>query len=265
MFFIISKILGFMINPFNLVILLFFLGFALLFKKPVAGRKLICIGVVILFICGLNYIPRCCMSILEDRIPAADIPDEVDGIIVLSGMVNRHSSHAGLVELTSSADRIINGVILAKKYPKTKLIISGGTGSLIQDERNLKEAEYLKRLSIDLGVKKERILVECESRNTHEHTEKLARLIPKEGIWVLVTSAYHMPRAMGCFLKAGYHVLPYPVDYQNRLDKYYGWSDLSAFWPSTGNVLKITVALHEWVGLVAYHLIGYTDSFFPKI
>lgn len=265
MFFIISKILGFMTDPFNVVTLLFLLGLVLLLKKPVAGRKLICMALVILFMCGLNCVPRYCMSILENRIPLADIPDEIDGIIVLTGMVNRHSSHAGLVELRSSADRIINGVILAKKHPKAKLIITGGTGSLIQDERSLKEADYLKKLSIDLGVKEERILIERESRNTHKHTERLARLIPKKGIWILVTSAYHMPRALGCFRKSGFNVLPYPVDYQNRLDRYYAWSDVTTYWPSTGNFQKINLVLHEWIGLVAYRFAGYTDSFFPEI
>ena len=263
MFFIVSKIMGFMVDPFNIVTLLFLSGLALLFKKSVAGRKLICIGVVMLFICGLNYVPRYCISILENRIPTANIPDEIDGIIVLTGMVNKHSSRAGLIELSSSADRIINGVILAQKYPQAKLIITGGTGSLIQNE-SLKEADYLKKLSIALGVREQRILIERESRNTHEHTEKLAKLIPKDGVWILVTSAYHMPRALGCFRKADFNVLPYPVDYQNRLDRYYGWSDLSAFWPSTDNFQKITKALHEWIGLAAYRLVNYTDSLFPK-
>ena len=93
---------------------------------------------------------------------------------------------------------------------------------------------------------------------------KLSKLLPKKNLWILVTSANHMPRALECFRKAGFNVLPYPVDYQNRMDKYSGWSDLSAFWPSTGNFQKITVALHEWVGLMGYRLLGYTDSLFPK-
>ena len=120
MFFVISKILEFMIDPFNIVTLFFLLGLALLFKKSVAGKIFIFIGILMLFVCGLNYVPRCCMSILENRIPLADIPGEVDGIIVLTGMVNMHSSRAGLVELSSSADRIINGVILAQKHPESK-------------------------------------------------------------------------------------------------------------------------------------------------
>ena len=65
-----------------------------------------------------------------------------------------------------------------------------------------------------------------------------------------------MPRALGCFRKAGFNVLPYPVDYKNRLDRYYAWSDLGTFWPSTGNFQKIATALHEWVGLMVYRLVG---------
>ena len=263
MFFVISKILGFVTDPFNLIILLFLLGLVLLLRNSGAGKIFIFIGILVLFVCGLNVVPRYFMSILENRIPTASIRDDVDGIIVLTGMVNMKSSRAGLIELNSSADRIINGVILAKKHPQAKLIITGGSGSLIQN-KTLKEADYLKKMSIDLGVKEERILIECESRNTHEHPEKLAKLIHREGIWVLVTSAYHMPRALGCFRKAGFNVLPYPVDYQNILDRYYSWSDLTTYWPSAGNFKKMNMALHEWVGLVAYRLVGYTDSFFPE-
>jgi uncharacterized SAM-binding protein YcdF (DUF218 family) len=263
MFFIISKILGFMLDPFNLLTLLLLLGTAVLFKKSVKGKKIIYLGAALLLICGLDYVPRYSISILENRISSAKIPDEIDGIIVLAGMVDMKSSREGLVELTSSADRIINGVILANIYTKAKLIIAGGSGSLIQEE-GLKEADYLKRLSIALGIKEQRIVVERESRNTYEHTEKLARLISKDGNWVLVTSASHMPRAFGCFRKAGFHVLPYPVDYQNRLNKY-AWSNKSIFWPATNNFEKLNSALHEWVGLISYRLSGYTDSFFPKV
>ncbi len=262
MLFVISKIVGFMLNPFNFVTLLFLLGTALLFKKSAKGRKIIYIGVAILFMCGLDYIPRYSISILENSIPSAKIPDEIDGIIVLAGMVDMKSSREGLVELTSSADRIINGVILARKYPRAQLIITGGTGSLIQGE-DLREADYLKKLSVALGVKEERIVVERESRNTYEHTEKLAMLIPKDGIWILVTSASHMPRALGCFRKAGFNVLPYPVDYQNRLNKY-AWSTTSIFWPTTNNYEKISRAMHEWAGLISYGLAGYTN-YFPSM
>ncbi len=117
-----------------------------------------------------------------------------------------------------------------------------------------------------MGVQEQRIVLEKASRNTYEHTKKLAAMISREGVWILVTSAYHMPRALGCFRKAGFNVLPYPVDYQNKLDQHYSytWPCLDAFSPSPDNVQKITLALHEWTGLVAYRLLGYTGSLFPK-
>ena len=264
MFFILSKTLGGVIFcPFNAVTILLLIGLVILFKSHAPGRTVIAIGIALLFICGVNSVPRHCIALLENRIPAARIPDEIDGIIVLSGMVNKQCSRNGLIELNSSADRIINGLILAKRYPDARLVISGGAGSLLQNE-SLKEADYLKRLSIDLGIREERIVIERESRNTYEHSQKLPALIEIEHTWILVTSAYHMPRALGCFRKAGFNVLPYPVDYQNRLDTYYAWSDFNTFFPSPANIQKITIALHEWAGLAAYRLLGYTDSFFPK-
>jgi hypothetical protein len=135
MLFALSKILGFMIDPLNIIALLFLLGLILLlFKKYVVGTTWVFIGVALFFMCGLNVVPRYCISPLENRIPIATIPDGINGIIVLTGMVNTDCSRAGLIELSSSADRIINAVILAQKHPQATLVICGGTGSLMQNK-----------------------------------------------------------------------------------------------------------------------------------
>ena len=261
MFFWLSKVLWFIVNPFNVILLLLVFGWLLLFKKPKTGRKLIGIGVAAIFLFGLSFLSNFMMSILENRIPVGQIPEKVDGIIVLAGMVDMESSRGGLIELTDQSDRIIQGIILSKKHPEARLIITGGSGSLKQSE-NLREADYLEKLAVLLGISKNRLLVERNSRNTHEHAVAMAEMLPdKKGQWVLITSAFHMPRSLGCFKKEGINVIPYPVDYKTKLDNALF---LTSFLPSLGNIGSFNVAFHEWAGLIAYRLMGYTDSVFPE-
>lgn len=264
MFFLFSKILWIVINPFNIILALLILGWLLLFKKPAVGKGLVGMGLLIIFLAGSGFVPGIMMRSLENRIPAGTIPSNVNGVIVLAGMVNMESSRKGLIELTEQSDRIIEGIIMVQRYPGARLIITGGSGSLNQGE-NLKEADYLKKLAISLGVNKERILIERNSRNTHEHAVSLSKILHTEekGQWVLITSAFHMPRSLGCFKKEGLDVIPYPVDYKTALDASNKFSLVSLL-PTMGNLSSFNIALHEWLGLAAYRLMNYTNSIFPK-
>ena len=262
MFFILSKVFWFAISPFNIILILLLLGWFLIFRKPKSGKKLISIGLVLLFVFGLDFVPYYLMSLLENRIPAGHIPNKVDGIIVLVGAVDMESSRPGLIELDAQADRIVDGIILMRAHPEAKLIITGGTGELNQDER-YREADYLSRLALLLGVDKNNLITERNSRNTHEHAVAMEKLLPKNGRWLLITSAFHMPRSLGCFKKEGLHVIPFPVDYKTKLNLFNKFS-LISFLPSIGNLNSLNIALHEWFGLLIYRLMGYTDSLFPK-
>lgn len=251
-------------NPFNVILALLVLGWLLLFKKPAVGKRLIGMGLLIIFLAGSDFLPEIMMRSLENRIPAGAVPSKINGVIVLAGMVNMESSRKGLIELTEQSDRIIEGIIMLQKYPEAKLIITGGSGYLKQGE-NLKEADYLKKMAILLGVNKERILIERNSRNTHEHAVVLAKILHTEekGQWVLITSAFHMPRSYGCFKKEGLNIIPYPVDYKTGSDSNTGFSFFSIM-PGIGNFGRFSIALHEWIGLIAYKITGYTNAIFPK-
>lgn len=264
MFFLLSKILWIAINPFNVILALLVLGWLLLFKKPAVGKRLIGMGLLIIFLAGSGFLPGIMMRSLENRIPAGTIPSKINGVIVLAGMVNMKSSRKGLIELTEQSDRIIEGIIMVQRYSGAKLIIIGGSGSLKQGE-NLKEADYLKKLAISLGVNEERIFIERNSRNTHEHAVALAKILhTEEGWqWVLITSAFHMPRSLGCFMKEGLNVIPYPVDYKTTVDVSNNFSIVS-FLPTMGNLSSFNIALHEWLGLVTYRFMSYTGSVFPE-
>ena len=261
MFFWLSKVLWFIVNPFNVILILLALGWLLLFKRQKAGRKLIGIGLIMIFLFGLSFLPNFMMGLLENRIHAGKIPKKIDGIIVLAGMVDMGSSRGELIELTDQADRIVQGIIISKQHPEARLIITGGSGYLKQSE-NLREADYLEKLAVLLGISTNRLLVERNSRNTHEHAVVMAKMLPdKNGRWVLITSAFHMPRSLGCFKKEGVNVIPYPVDYKTKLDNALS---LTSFLPTLGNIGSFNVAFHEWTGLIAYRLTGYTDSVFPE-
>ena len=104
--------------------------------------------------------------------------------------------------------------------------------------------------------------MERNSRNTHEHAAAMAKMLPdKKGQWALITSAFHMPRSLGCFKREGINVIPYPVDYKTKPDNALS---LTSFLPTLGNIGSFNVAFHEWTGLIAYRLAGYTDSVFPE-
>ena len=141
---------------------------------------------------------------------------------------------------------------------KQELVYTGGSASLTSPE--LKETLVARRLFVELGLDPNRVIFEGQSRNTHENAIKTFELVkPAKGDrWVLITSAMHMPRAVGVFRKAGWDPIPYPVDFTTLSHGKTGlWRGLG---PGLGGLNK---ALKEWIGLVAYRLLGRTDNLFP--
>ena len=124
-----------------------------------------------------------------------------------------------------------------------------------------READYATALFESLGVSRERLTMERRSRNTKENAEfSKALAAPKRGErWLLVTSAYHMPRSVGVFRKAGFAVEPYPVDWRVG-----GPADLRRFRTfAIEGLANLDAGAREWMGLVAYRISGKTSEFFP--
>ena len=196
---------------------------------------------------------------LENRFPqpAADMPPPF-GIIVLGGAVNGLVSKARGEIVFDEGERMIEAAFLAKRYPQARVVFTGGSGSLIAES---KEAPAARELLIELGVDPDRIIVEDKSRNTDENARFTAAIVhpePKQR-WLLVTSAFHMPRAIGVFEKAGFDVVADPVAYRT-LGPGNGWQwDLD---PGSGFRIFET-AVHEWIGLAVYRATGRIDSLFP--
>ena len=197
---------------------------------------------------------------LEDRFAAPDpMPARVDGIVALGGAIHLGRSLArGSAQLNEHGERMIAFAELARRYPQARMIFAGGSGSL--RNQGDRESDFAPGLMARLGVPPERIVFERESRNTYENALFAKRLAePRPGeVWLLVTSAFHMPRAVGVFRRAGWEVVPYPVDYMSqRADR------LHVDFQFVSGLVLVGKALHEWIGLAAYRAAGWSGELFP--
>ncbi len=165
----------------------------------------------------------------------------------------------GGYELNKAGDRFVEAAVLARRYPDAKIVISGGLGSVLLDGEE--DATAASRLLTALGVAPERLVLEGKSRDTYENalfTKEMVTPKPDEK-WLLVTSAFHMPRSMALFQKAGFTVIPWPVDYRTS-----GKEGVGFFTDNTADSLQnTTMAIREWIGLFAYWLSGRIDTPFP--
>jgi len=261
MSFVISKIFWFIFNIQSVIILSLFAGLILSAKRPRVGYGLIIFAFLSFVVCSVPFVPHYLVQKLETRILPGKVTSDISGIIVLGGILDMGITRQGHIELLDSADRIVYGVILARQYPKAKLILTGGSGMLDQAQ-NFRESDYLKKLAVALGIEPERIIVERNARRTYEHPQYLSGLIDKKQKFVLITSAAHMPRAFGCFKKAGFNVIPYPVDYHAYRARTSGIS-VDDFIPEINNLMIANDVVYEWYGLAYYRLMGYTGEFFP--
>ena len=257
MFFVLSKTLGFIAVPSNLVVMVGLAGIVLLPTRFArVGRRLLVASVVLIAAIGVLPIGNALLLPLEDRFPQWDpVHGPPTGIIVLGGVINPERSEArGQTSLDEAAERVTTAVELARQYPTARIVFSGSGG-------RLSEAVFAQRFFESLGVPHDRITIETKSRNTAENAVFTKRLIaPRPGEhWLLVTSALQMPRAIGVFRQAGFAVEAYPVDYQTN-----GWDDVRTLSGSlTGGMVGTDAAAHEWVGLFVYWVTGRIPVLFP--
>jgi uncharacterized SAM-binding protein YcdF (DUF218 family) len=262
MFFVLAKILGFFAAPSNVLIVLGLLGVALMATRwRRGGRRLAVFSLVLLAIAGLSPIGNAVILPLEDRFPPWDASRGAPvGIICLGGALETIVSPArGEVSLNEAAERMTAIAELARRFPEARIVFSGGSGRLIYGGTT--EAELAARLFASFGIARDRILLEDKSRDTLENARFTKALVqPKAGErWLLVTSAYHMPRAVGLFRAEGFPVEAFPVDYRTR-----GAIDMLRPFSMLGDGLRRTdTAVREWIGLIVYRLSGRTNALFP--
>ncbi len=190
---------------------------------------------------------------LEGSFPVPTQLSRVDGIIVLGGAEDMsRTAHWQEPQLNDAAERMTVATELARRFPDARLLFSGGSGALSDLAcTDCAGAHVAGAFFADQGIEASRLVLEPDSRNTWENARNsfaLAAPAPDE-VWVLVTSAFHMPRALESFQRAGWEVVPYPVDYRTA-----GFWD-GIGWNFAGNLDTLNTALKEYVGVMAYRLL----------
>lgn len=259
--FSLSKILGFFALPSNLLFVLALAGILLMRTRWRRFGQGLAIGCVLLLaVVGLAPVGNALMLPLEERFAQWQPRDaKPHGIVVLGGALSPDVSAArGQPALNEAAERMTVVAKLARDFPGARIVFTGGSGRLIQ---GASEADFVAALFESFGVSRDRLVLEGRSRNTVENALYTRKLVqPRAGeLWLLVTSAHHMPRAIGIFRKADFPVEAYPVDYRTR-----GASDLSGpFGSVAAGLARTDAAMHEWVGLAVAWLQGRSSDLFP--
>lgn len=259
MYFIVSKSLGWLLVPSNLLLLAGIAGFALTFSRFAnVGRRLMLSVFILVILCGVSPFGKWLLTPLESRFPAwTPRPEEPTGVIVLGGDINLDVAAGRGVVSPANPHRIVMAAALLHRYPRARALYSGGNPSVWKSKA--READYALELLEELGIPRSRIEVERSSRNTAENARFSRELVSPNPTqrWLLVTSAFHMPRAVGIFCKAGFMVEPVPSGWQTD-----GRYALELQDPVVG-LATMDVAVHEWLALLIARLTGKTDSIFP--
>jgi uncharacterized SAM-binding protein YcdF (DUF218 family) len=259
--FVVGKLAWAVFQPGNLLLLALLAGVLLSFiYRGQRGTGLIAVVALIFLMLAVAPIGPAMLLALEERFPRpAVLPERIDGILVLGGAVDPALSLSYRETVFNSAvARVLGGIALAREHPEAELVLVGGEGGLITV--GLAESRATAAFVVAEGIAPQRIVLEERSRSTHENAVYAKSLLrPKPGqVWILVTSAYHMPRAMASFEGVDWPVIPYPVDY--RIDPRTG------LWPGFSlldGLGTATLAGKEWAGLFGYWLQGWTRELFP--
>lgn len=262
MIYFLSKAFWLVAQPGNFLVLLALLGALLLFTRwRRLGRAIVLLLAVVMLAVAVLPVHEWVLRPLENRFPPlTEMPAHVDGIIVLGGPVStlltaeRHQP-----TVNDGGERLLAFADLARRYPDAKLVYSGGGLSL--DDGRFREAdaarEALQWMGMDIG----RVIFERQSRNTFENVADSKALVhPAPGeTWIMITSAYHMPRAVGLFRTQGWPVIADPVDYRTGTGQEGVGTDIDF----SGHLDLLGLGFKEWVGIFANALMGHTMSYFP--
>lgn len=251
-----------MASPLNFLWILILLGSVLHLFKQGKINRLLALGLVLFLTLGVLPVGHNLMAFLERQYQRpVPMPSHVDGIIVLGGGFDTvRRGQTGMMAANNSVTRVMDFVALAQKYPKAKLVFSGGSGNILYKGK-IKEADSAAEFFELTDIRHRAVLYERESRNTFENVKNTKVLIsPQKGeIWIVVTSASHIPRTMGVFAEQGWDVLPYPSGPKTDL-KY-------KLIPSEFNVERsfslLTSAIKEFIGSAIYYFSGKSAFLLP--
>jgi len=250
MFFILSKILFFLIAPLSWIFIL--LVWILLSKSKTRKKRLLMAVMVVLFVFTNSFIYRKAVLAWQPEPVTLTRGKVYEAGILLGGMISFDVDHKGFFGDVS--DRFIEAEKLYHQGFIKKVVMTGGSGDLLHQED--KEADFIKGELIASGVNTNDIIIENNSRNTFENavfTKRVLDSLQIKGPYVLITSAIHIPRASKVFTKAGLTIVPYPADF-HVIHSRLSWTDFIVPDPSL---------LHDWnyfikemVGTAVYSLTG---------
>lgn len=253
MFFVLSKLLFFLVTP---IIWVFILLIWSLLSKNTKRKKKLLISALAVFYFFSNSFLLDEFSRWWETPPMIDAALETYDVAIVLGGYSSYNKVAQRVTFKESSDRIVQAMRLYKLGIVKKILLNGGTGSLSEPE--LREATFIHQFLVENGIPAEDILTEPESKNTHENAvfakEILMQNFP-DGKYLLITSGYHMPRAIGCFDKVGLSYTPYPVDHFSGKRKFL-FDHM--FIPNAGAMIVWQSFLREVIGYIVYKVVGYT-------
>lgn len=256
--FVLSKLFWALVRPDSWIVFGLVLSTIAVFcRKRALSRTLITfttLAVLAITILPLGDLLR---EPLERRYPTDPSLEKVDGIVILGGATSVDlSMRWDQVQLNESAERMTAGLALARRFPNAKVLFTGGNTKIWKGSLFSTESGIAKQLFVEQGLSIERLILDSRARNTRENAIfSLELASPQQNeTWLLVTSAYHMPRAVASFRKAGWgSIVPYPVDYRS-LPFWQG-----VVWDFSGHLEALNVAVKEYVGMLAYRYLGYAD------
>lgn len=263
-FFILSKVVQFCIEPLNWVPIL--IAFALLFlslRKPHLCKRLLVLALVDLALVGWLPASEVSLRALENAVVKTELTkisaNELGGIIILGGAIEggEITTDRGEISIRSSAERVTKAFEVIRKNPDLPFIFSGYSGRLTP--KGLSESDAFQQLVKEQGLSEHNAHYENQSRNTYENVLHMKPMVQEFGLktdsgelkpWLLITSASHMYRSAKIFQKQGLNVLPMPVDYQTANSLQWTMFDL------VDGAHNWNILIHEIVGLLAYWITG---------
>nr|CAD6428815.1 YdcF family protein [Rhizobium sp. Q54] len=260
--FLLSKLFWLAVQPLSLAFLLCALGSLLVFAGwRRTGGTAAALAALILFVTLYTTAGGVALQALEVRFarPQQE-PQDLTCIIVLGGALeNEVTTSRGGIEFNQAAERFVEALRLALRHPQARILVSGGDGSISGAYEG--EAGASERFFSAFGVPAERLVKENASRTTYENTVLTKDVLARKGLsdCLLVTSAFHMPRSVALFRKAGIPATPWPVDYRTSGILRLGFD----FTQPTSNAQITSTAVREWVGLFGYYVTGRIDSILP--
>lgn len=258
---LITRSIWLLVQPSNLLFILLLLASFLIWRgRKKLGKGIIAACMVTYAMTMFGVLNNILMVYLEERFSnytnvVSDTP--YSGIIVMAGTERlTYSTYHNQVTLNGAAERLIETAKLARQFPHLPIIFCGGG----KRKNMLSETDVARKFFTEAGIDISRIRFDDHSYNSYTNAIEARKYIKdtEKEKWLLVTSAFHMPRAVGAYRKAGINIQPYPVDYRSDLNA------LSIHSPNTGrNLYELDFAVHEWVGLLVYYIRGYSDDLFP--